>query len=60
MTSRLEDMQNLREMTENYERLSNELLYEFFSRTLLLSTKYLKEIIKFTSKNIELKLKIPL
>ncbi len=38
MPSRLEDMQNVRECMVNYDGLSNKLLDEFFSRSLLLST----------------------
>jgi hypothetical protein len=60
MTSRLEDMPNVWEMMVNYDGLSKKYLDEFFFKNFItinnmnLRSKYLQEIIKFTSKNMEL------
>ena len=62
MTSRLEEMQNVREMMMGCRTNS---LINFFVKNfntinnMNLRSKYLLEIIKFTSKNIELKFKMP-
>ncbi len=60
MTSRLEDMPNVWDMIVNYDGLSKKKLDEFFFKNFItinnmnLRSKYLQEIIKFTSKNMEL------
>ena len=59
MTSRLEDMPNVWEMMVNYDGLSKKQLDEIFFKNFITinnmnRSKYLQEIIKFTSKNMEL------
>jgi|688.fasta_scaffold1312321_1 hypothetical protein len=57
MRSRVEDMQNVREMMVNYDGLSQKLDNFFFKNFITINnmnlrSKYFCEIIKFTSKKI--------